>query len=414
MKRRRFLARVAGTAALYSFESLVGSGCASSPTGPSSIAPGLGPLNVRNFGARGDGTTDDTAAFAATMAAVGPGGGTVVVPDGVYLINPVRSIVPGSGVHLTLAAGAVLQAIPVPQGQSAVVAIRNVADVAVIGGTIVGERVGHLGTTGEWGFGIDVRGSSNVTIERVATRDCWGDGFYVGSGANGESRQVAILDCTSIGHRRQGLSITACISALVERCEFRGIQGTLPQCGVDLEPNQSFAVHDITIRDCVTSGNAGGGILLQGNTTTDCLVEGNQCSENGLYGGIALLFGPSRCEIRQNAVEWNRGPGIHLLRASGNVVAGNTIRHNSQAQSARWPNLWLQGRSTGNAVSSNVFGDGQHAPSVYPGLDILVDADCDANRVVGNFVRQRSVDARGQVVGGVQNDNASTVVADND
>ncbi|MBV9646904.1 MAG: hypothetical protein JO043_05530, partial [Candidatus Eremiobacteraeota bacterium] len=46
-------------------------------------------LNVRYFGARGDGHTDDTAAIAAALeAARKSGGGTVYVPAGVYLIDP--------------------------------------------------------------------------------------------------------------------------------------------------------------------------------------------------------------------------------------------------------------------------------------------------------------------------------------
>jgi hypothetical protein len=414
MKRRRFLTRVAGTAALCTFESLVGSGCGTSPTAPSSIAPSLLGRNVRTFGARGDGATDDTAAFAAAIRDLGTGGGTIVVPAGVYLINPLQSIVLWSGMHLDLAPGAVLQAIPVAPGQSAVVTIKNVADVTVSGGTIIGERARHLGATGEWGFGIDVRGSANVTIERVTVQECWGDGLYVGAGAAGESRRVTIRDCVSVGHRRQGLSITACISARVERCEFRGISGTPPECGVDLEPNLPFVVRDVTVRDCVSTANAGAGILLVGEDVSDCVLEGNQCSDNGNFGGIALLRGPSRCVMRANVVEWNRGAGIHLFGASGNVVSGATIRHNSQGRSAKWPNVWLQGGSTANAVSGNLFADPAHAPGVYPSFDILVDADCDRNRVVGNRLSQRRVDGQGQTVGGVQNFNDSTVVEDND
>jgi hypothetical protein len=51
-------------------------------------APKPGCLNVRDFGARGDGTTDDTGALAAAMkAAVAVGGNLVFVPRGDYLIK---------------------------------------------------------------------------------------------------------------------------------------------------------------------------------------------------------------------------------------------------------------------------------------------------------------------------------------
>lgn len=44
-------------------------------------------VNVRRFGAKGDGKTDDTAAFQSAMAALGKAGGTVEAPRGTYLFR---------------------------------------------------------------------------------------------------------------------------------------------------------------------------------------------------------------------------------------------------------------------------------------------------------------------------------------
>jgi len=64
-------------------------------------ASGTGVLNVKDFGAVGDGTTDDTDAFNAAIAAA-TGGGIVFVPRGVYLIDPSpgRGIVLKTGINL--------------------------------------------------------------------------------------------------------------------------------------------------------------------------------------------------------------------------------------------------------------------------------------------------------------------------
>jgi polygalacturonase len=49
------------------------------------------PLNVRNFGAVGDGTNKDTSAFQKALDACAvSGGGEVLVPPGNYLIGSVR------------------------------------------------------------------------------------------------------------------------------------------------------------------------------------------------------------------------------------------------------------------------------------------------------------------------------------
>ncbi|MBP1991401.1 glycosyl hydrolase family 28-related protein [Paenibacillus eucommiae] len=61
----------------------------------SAIASRVFALNVTHFGAVGDGKTDDTEAFNQAILAA-DGGGTIVVPKGIYLIDPS----PGKGIVL--------------------------------------------------------------------------------------------------------------------------------------------------------------------------------------------------------------------------------------------------------------------------------------------------------------------------
>src|SRR5712692_5229707 len=41
-------------------------------------------VNVKDFGAKGDGSANDAGAFAAAISALGRGGGTILVPCGTY------------------------------------------------------------------------------------------------------------------------------------------------------------------------------------------------------------------------------------------------------------------------------------------------------------------------------------------
>ncbi|MEG3185255.1 glycosyl hydrolase family 28-related protein, partial [Lysobacter erysipheiresistens] len=59
---------------------------------PPNRARGSASINVRNHGARGNGRTDDTAAFQRAINALPSTGGTVVVPDGTYMIDAVRKV----------------------------------------------------------------------------------------------------------------------------------------------------------------------------------------------------------------------------------------------------------------------------------------------------------------------------------
>ena len=68
-----------------------------------------GVYNVRDFGAKGDGTTLDSPAInAAIEAAVSDGGGQVLLPAGTYLSGSIRL---KSNIDLHLAAGATILAV---------------------------------------------------------------------------------------------------------------------------------------------------------------------------------------------------------------------------------------------------------------------------------------------------------------
>ena len=59
------------------------------------IAPILSPIfiNAKDTGAKGDGITDDTLAIQSAINQVAGTGGTVLIPDGIYMIDKVDPIV---------------------------------------------------------------------------------------------------------------------------------------------------------------------------------------------------------------------------------------------------------------------------------------------------------------------------------
>lgn len=119
---------------------------AGGPCGPSNPAtvplPVLGTqtFSVTTYGAKGDGTTDDTAAIQAALDAAGSaGGGTVTVPAGTFLSGP---LVMRSATGLDLAAGSVLEMLPMLKypNQNAFITADSAQDIALTGsGTIEGQ-----------------------------------------------------------------------------------------------------------------------------------------------------------------------------------------------------------------------------------------------------------------------------------
>jgi polygalacturonase len=357
---------------------------------------------VQDYGAVGDGLHDDTDAFARALDALPPQGGTLAVPAGVYLINPLRSIVLRDGVTLALEDGTVLKAIPVVASESQVILASGARNIRIAGGSIAGERVGHLGAGGEWGMGIRLYGCDGAVIEDVCIHDCWGDGICVGSidtTRPTESRNLVIRRCRSVNNRRQGLSITGCIGAVIEDCEFSGTNGTPPQSGIDLEPDDSAVVRDVRITRCRAVRNAGDGMMLVGRNVTDVTLERNELSQNGLNG--LFVRDASRFVIADNMIGLNGWNGIWLQTARQAEVSANVIGSNSCADPGAYDNASVDVGSSDNVLTDNNF------MRTFPGhtnvsrFDIYVASqECAGNRLHGNLVRESRANAGGIVDNG--------------
>ena len=253
-------------------------------------------VNVRDRGARGDGQTDDTSAIQSAIDEVAKKGGTVLVPNGTYMVNAVGDarLFIESNVILKLANDAVLKAIPNDSKKYSVLRISNASNVAVIGGTIEGERYGHSGDIGEWGMGIWIgEGAEHVTISGVTAAKMWGDGFYI-QGAN----DVKLCYVNADNNRRQGLSIIQVNGLEIKSSIFQNTHGTRPSAGIDIEPdNDEQHVAAVRIRDSQFLNNAGPGIVVVGKKS---VVSNIEITRNKFFGNLHPLTVKGACG-RENA-----------------------------------------------------------------------------------------------------------------
>ncbi len=121
-------------------------------------------------------------------------------------------------------------------------------------GSIVGDKSKHTGHEGEWGMGIRLHGSRNVTVSGLTIADCWGDCIYIGGG----SKNTQISNCQLRGSRRQGISITKADGVTVSNCKISNISGTNPQYAIDIEPNKRCVVDNVLIQNVIVTGCEGG------------------------------------------------------------------------------------------------------------------------------------------------------------
>lgn len=268
-------------------------------------------------------------------------GGEIVVGPGDYMVDTTRSIRLRTGVTLTLEDGATLRALPTERGSYAIIRIANARNVAIKGGTILGERGQHRGTTGEWGMGVDIRGSHDVTLDGLRVEACWGDGVYVGTTNEQDSggcSGVTLVNVVAQGNRRQGLSIVACKGAVIRNCTFSNTQGTAPAAGIDLEPNANLSVSDIQIIDCTAENNQGDGIQIyagaEGATVTRCSIKGGTLKGNRRYG--ASIVGGTNCDIDGTAILGSADFAVWIgMTSSDCIVAPAMLAENGLSPRSR-------------------------------------------------------------------------------
>ncbi len=128
----------------------------------------------------------------------------------------------------------------------------------------MGERNEHLGFSGEWGMGISIKGSQNISINNVNVSDCWGDGIYIGnSNSSQTNRNITISNPVLDNNRRQGISVITAINLKIVNPSIMNTNGIQPASGIDFEPNSnSERLQNISIINPSTVNNDGRGIII--------------------------------------------------------------------------------------------------------------------------------------------------------
>ena len=227
-------------------------------------APAKPPLNVRDFGAAGDGQTKDTAALQKALdACAAAGGGIVLLPRGHYLIG---SVVLGANTTLQLEASASLCGSPDPNdypvvrvrwegefstGHRALLSASNAANVSVVGpGAILGPPLPLSSLRHPRGpVLLEFNACTNILLEGFSTlyQRLWS--IHPVFCRNFTARNLTVRSILANG---DGIDIDSCRDVLIEHCHIdTGDDAISLKSGRGLQAaSLAASTENVLIRDC--------------------------------------------------------------------------------------------------------------------------------------------------------------------
>lgn len=274
---------------------------------------GLDWLNVKAFGAAGNGTTDDTAAITAALAAVPSNGGVVYFPAGNYLItsglkatvNGTRMVGDGWGSRIQYDGSVVATAVSATGNIRLFMSDLRISQL----------NASHLGTA------VDLSNTNSGVVERLLIDGGGASGVAPLTGislAAATCHYVVVRDCRINygGAGAKGVNISAAAhSNTVQDCHMVPQGDDVNSSGVYINGTHSI----LLIRPDIEAA-AGNGIFMDtganGNTVVHGYCDSNNINLKITSGVIALTVLGGTYENGTTANVQNNGAvGLQILNA---------------------------------------------------------------------------------------------------
>jgi hypothetical protein len=160
---------------------------------------------------------------------------------------------------------------------------------------------------------------------------------------------ILIKDVVMDKNYRQGISIISAENLLIENCVFANTAGTLPEAGIDFEPNwSSEKLVNCRVINCLSIDNNGQGYVvymtIEHPLATDLSITFESCFSRGNKDGVGVSGandgGPGgQISFIGGAFVEDRRSEIMLTNKSAdgpNVLLSNNILRSSSTSTAIW------------------------------------------------------------------------------
>ncbi|UNY98387.1 right-handed parallel beta-helix repeat-containing protein [Zhouia spongiae] len=154
---------------------------------------------------------------------------------------------------------------------------------------------------GEWRHGLSILKCRNIKIKNLQILNSGGDGIYINGIEKGSfSKDIVVENVLSKYNKRQGISVISAENLMVKNAVFSATSGTLPECGLDLEPNSEYdRLVNIDFEQCTFSNNNNAGVNISLHNLTaysepvsisfrNCVLLENNVNNSGLASEIII------------------------------------------------------------------------------------------------------------------------------
>ncbi|MHC8407457.1 putative Ig domain-containing protein [Pseudomonas sp. TMB3-21] len=360
-------------------------------------------FNVQDFGAMGDGITDDTAAIQSAIdAAAAAGGGQVYMPTGTYIVSGGEEPSDGclmikSNVYM-YGDGMGETNVKVADGSDTKITgvIRSAYgeethDFGISNLTIDGNRDNTTGKIDGW-FNGYIPGQegydSNVTLDSVEIKDCSGYGF------DPHEQTVNMVIKNSVAH---GNGLDGFVADFLSNSTFENnVAYDNDRHGF----NVVTSTHDFTLTNNVAYNNGGNGIVVQRGSEdiaspSNITITGGEVYGNGAEGVLVKLS--SDVTVSGVDIHDNGSAGIRIYGSNHVEVTDNTLNNNSLANPV--PEIIIQAYDDTLGVSGKYFNgsDNTIQGNIISGSNLSTygvaernEDGVDRNAIIGNTISNTS------------------------
>lgn len=356
-----------------------------------------------DFGAAGDGVADDTDALNDWLAS----GGNLYA-RGQYLVSEKGASTFAGGYYCLKAAsnsviafdkGAAIVMEQSTQDRLVCLELDRVSNVLILNADITGNRVGHVGGTGNFSHGIAIYGGDRISIMGPNIRQCFGDGVFITNNYSvdeawgGFPTNILVRDVDIRNAARNGISVVAGRVQIDGGFIEMDTSGVEPMSAIDVEPEGPRRVN-VQVRGVVATGGNRGFV----GTMAACAAPGNIVQFYDCLSQNTALHPFEACaRSAGDLIEFNNCTGEDAGQAGLNVahmISGGASGYwFTPAQPAAGTTITFNGTVV-TLVASGAVGNqvniGANLAATMAALVAFLNASADANIAQAAYANVRS------------------------